>query len=194
MTDSKPRRGDPTGRPYRPPDGLLLIGNSWTRAQVAHHLRIPPDAVAAHPMLIRLDGPLCYDAAYPCLQFDEDGARLDVAVVGLLAGRRVPGDEVCDWLVRPNPILSGVAPLTWLDLTGLIRPVLGALPEPSGPFPGRPETDDDTHDKVLSWVHRQEDAGPGRSLDWQAIRARGAGTDAGPELQDLIDSLRRSRD
>ena len=194
MTDSKPPRGAPTGRLHRPSDGLLLIGNSWTRAQVAHHLRIAPDVVAVHPMLIRLDGPLCYDAAYPCFQFDEDGARLDVAVVGMLAGRRVPDDEVCDWLVRPNPLLGGVAPLTWLAVTGSIRPVLDALPEPSGPFPGSRPADDDTPAKVLSWVHRQEESGPGRAADWQSIRDGGAGSEAGPELQDLIASLRRRDD
>ncbi|MCJ7725807.1 MAG: hypothetical protein MUP76_05395 [Acidimicrobiia bacterium] len=194
MTDIKPPHRTPASRPDRPYDGLLLIGNSWTRVQVAHHLRISPDAVAAHPMLIRLDGPLCFDAAYPCLQFDQEGVRLDVAVVGLLAGRRVPDDEVCDWLVRPNPTLSGVAPLTWLDLIGSIRPVLSALPEPSGPFPGHPGADDGAPEQVLSWVQRQEDSGPGRALDWEAIQARGAGADAPPDLRDLIDSLRRRTD
>lgn len=194
MPEPDPLRGASTSRRDRPSEGLLLIGHSWTRAQVAHHMAIPTDAVAVHPHLLRLGGPLCYDAAYPCLQFDAAGVRLDVAVVGLLAGRRVPDDEVCDWLVRSHPGLGGTAPLTWLDVIGSVQPVLMALPEPVGPLPGKPRHDDGAADQVASWVRRTEESSERRPLDWEAIRSRGVGAEASPEIRDLIDSLRRRRD
>ena len=182
----------PTGRPDRPPDGLLLIGNSWTRSEVAQHLAIPLEAVAAHPHLIRLTGPLCYDAAFPCLQFDDEGVRLDVAVVAMLARRRVPDDVVCDWLVRSNPALGGAAPLTWLDVIGSVQPVLEALPDPTGPLPGRMPDDEAGH-HVAGWVRRQEEAEGRRPVAWDEIRERGAGADAHPHVRALIESLRRGR-
>ena len=190
MTDATP--SPPTGRPDRPPDGLLLIGNSWTRAEVAGHLDIPLEAVAEHPHLVRLTGPLCYDAAFPCLQFDDDGVRLDVAVVAMLARRRVPDDVVCDWLVRMNPALGGTTPLLWLDTIGSIQPVLEALPEPIGRLPGRPP-DEDTGHHVAGWVRRQEEAGGRKRIAWGEIRERGAGADAHPHVRDLVESLRRGR-
>ncbi len=194
MTDPHSSPEAPTGRRDRPSDGLLLIGHSWTRAQVSAHMAIPPGAVASHPHLLRLEGPLCYDAAYPCIQFDAMGVRLDVAVVGLLARRRVPTDEVCDWLVRSNPGLGGTAPLTWLDVIGSVIPVLEALPEPSGPLPGTTRPDDGTTDQVASWVRHQEGSGGRAPIEWDEIQARGGGVDASQEVRDLIDSLRSRRD
>jgi hypothetical protein len=188
--DSLPNR-DPNGRRDRPPDGLLLIGNSWTRAQVARHLAIPQGAVTGHPHLLRLDGPLCYDAAFPCLQFDAEGVRLDVAVVGMLARRRVPDDEVCDWLVRSNPKLGGTAPLQWLDAIRSVQPVLEALPEPSGPLPGRRLAGDEAGERVAGWVRRQEEAHGRRPIEWNEVRERGGGADADPHIRELIESLRR---
>ncbi len=187
MTDHDTPAPAPRRRPDRPPDGLLLIGSCWTRAQVAHHLALSATAVASHPHLLRIDGPLCYDAAYPVLQFDEHGVRLDVAVVGMLALRRVPDDEVCDWLVRANPALGGASPLRWMDAGASLQAVLEALPEPTGPLPGRgPE---DAH-HLAGWVRRQEEDGRG-PVPWDLIRERGAGADAAPEIRALIESLRR---
>ena len=194
MIDPDPSSGASTGRRDRPTDGLLLIGHSWTRARVAEHMVISPDAVATHPHLLRLEGPLCFDAAYPCLQFDEEGVRLDIAVVGLLARRRVPVDEVCDWLVRPAPGLGGTAPLMWLDVIGSVQPVLEALPEPVGPLPGHLKPDSGTSDQVASWVRHQEDSGGRRPIDWKQIRSGGGGPEASPDVRDLIESLRSRRD
>lgn len=191
MSDPEPTRGALEGRPDRPRDGLLLIGHCWTRAQVAHHLAITPDAAASHPHLIRIYGPLCYDAAYPCLQFDEAGVRLDVAVIGLLARRRVPDDLVCDWLVRPNPRLGGASPLTWLDNVGSVQPVLEALPEPTRPLPGRLHPDDAAGEQVASWVRRAEGSDPLGRAPWSELRERGGGADAGPDVRSLIESLRK---
>jgi hypothetical protein len=194
MADPVTSSGAPTRRPDRPSDGLLLVGHSWTRAQVAGHMAISPGAVASHPHLLRLEGPLCYDAAYPCLQFDDHGVRLDIAVIGMLARRRVPADEVCNWLVRPNPDLGGASPLTWLDLVGSVMPVLEVLPAPWGPFPGMPRPDDGATDQVASWVRRQEDSGGRQPIEWDEVQARGGGGDASQEVRDLIDSLRTRRD
>jgi len=154
---------------------------------------VTPAAVTAHPHLIRLDGPLCFEAAYPLLQFDEEGARLDVGIVGYLARRRVPDDEVCDWLVRANPALGGAAPLTWLDVFGSVQPVLEALPEPVGPGPGALGPDDAISHQVASWVRSREGTTGRRALRWDEIRKRGGGPDAAPDVRELIDSLRNRR-
>ncbi|MCB2223802.1 MAG: hypothetical protein KQH83_06460 [Actinobacteria bacterium] len=191
MSELDPSRGSPGGRRDRPTDGLLLIGHSWTRGAVAAHLGISPDAVAAHPHLIRIEGPLCYDAAYPALQFDEDGVRLDVAVVGMLARRRVATDEVCDWLVRPSARLGGTPPLVWLDTIGSVQPVLEALPPPTGPAPGGVSMDDGAPEQVAAWIRRSEGSGGRGPVSWAEVRDRGVGAEAGPQVRDLVDSLRR---
>jgi hypothetical protein len=147
--------------------------------------------VATHPHLLRIGGPLCYDAAYPAFQFDEAGVRLDVAVAGMLARRRVPTDEVCDWMVRPNPGLGGTPPLVWLDTFGSLQPVLEVLPPPSGTLPGGIAFDDGAHDQVAAWIRRQEGSGGRRSFSWSEVRDRGVGAEAGPHVRDLVESLRR---
>jgi len=156
MTD--PSHSDPRDasvpRPRRPLDGLLLVGHSWTAARVARHLGITTPAVAAHPHLLRIGGPLCLEEAYPCLQFEDEGIRVDVAIIGMLARRRVTDDEVCDWLVRPNPALAGTAPLTWLEVIGSLEPLLMALPEPTRPLPGGAPDDDGTPEQVESWIRQ----------------------------------------
>jgi hypothetical protein len=167
------------------------MGHSWTRATVAAHLGISPQAVATHPHLLRIDGPLCYDAAYPALQFDANGVRLDIAVAGMLARRRVPVDEVCDWLVRPNPRLGATSPLAWLDTFGSLQPVLEALPPPSGTLPSWISLDDGAHDQVAAWIRREEGSGGRRSFSWSEVRDRGVGAEAGLHVRDLVESLRR---
>jgi hypothetical protein len=169
---------------------LLLIGHCWTGLRVSRHLGLSLPAVCGHPHLLRLDGPLCAEAAFPQLQFDDEGVRLDVAVAGMLARRRVADDVVCDWLVRANPALGGATPLAWMDLIGSLEPVLRALPEPTGPLPSRAPAADSSTDKVASWVRRHEGAA-GRRPSWADIRSRGGGGDAGPEVRDLIESLQR---
>jgi hypothetical protein len=193
MTDPAPSRGTPNGRHDRPRDGLLLLGHCWTGLRVARHLGLPLTSVCGHPHLLRLDCPLCTEAAYPEFQFDAEGIRLDVAVAGMLAGRRVADDVVCDWLVRVNPGLDGTAPITWMDTVGSLEPVLRALPEPTGPLPTGSRDEDTSTEQVASWVRRHEGAG-GHRPSWTEIRSRGGGVDAGPEVRDLIDSLRRRGD
>ena len=183
-------------RPIRPSDGLLLVGHSWTTGRVAHHLRITPAAVTTHPHLLRIDGPICLEAAYPCLQFDGEGVRIDVAMIGMLVSRRVPDDEVCDWLVRPNPALGGTAPLTWLDVIGSLEPLLMAMPEPTRQHPGGAATDDGTSDQVESWIRRgARSQAPGQqgASAWSDYRERGGGPDPGPAVRAAIDSLLAGR-
>jgi len=163
---------------------------------VAHHLRITPATVTAHPHLLRIGGPICLEAAYPCLQFDGEGVRIDVAMIGMLVSRRVPDDEVCDWLVRPNPALGGTAPLTWLDVIGSLEPLLMAMPEPTRKHPGGTAADDGTSDQVESWIrwgaHSQAPDQQGASA-WSDYRERGGGPDTGPAVRAAIDSLLAGR-
>jgi hypothetical protein len=175
----------------RPPDGLTLAGHCWIRLRVARHLGISTGRVAAHPHLLRIAAPVCLEEAYPALQFDDAGVRPDVAMVGVLARRRVGDDEVCDWLVRPNPRLGGTPPLRWMDSGGSMEPLLEALPEPTLPFPGSGR--DDAGDEVAAWLRRDGMKG-GRGPEWWAeYRARGGGPDAGPAVRDLLDSLASRR-
>ncbi len=179
-------------RRNRPPDGVLLVGHSWTTGRVARHLWITPAAVTAHPHLLRIDGSLCLEAAYPCLQFDGEGVRVDVAMIGMLVKRRVTDDEVCDWLVRPNPALAGTAPLVWLDVIGSLEPLLIALPEPTRPHPGGTAADDGTSEQVESWIRRgAHSQAPGRrgAPAWSDYRERSGGPDPGPAVRAAIDSL-----
>jgi len=189
-------RDAPTRRSHRPPDGLLLVGHSWTAGRVARHLQITPAAVTAHPHLLRIGGPICLEAAYPCLQFDGEGARIDVAMIGMLVSRRVTDDEVCDWLVRPNPALGGTAPLTWLDVIGSLEPLLMAMPEPTRQHPGGAATGDGISDQVESWIRRgARSQAPGRqgASAWSDYRERSGGPDPGPAVRAAIDSLLAGR-
>lgn len=183
-------------RPTRPPDGVLLVGHSWTTGRVAHHLRTTSAAVTAHPHLLRIDGPICLEAAYPCLQFDEDGVRIDVAIISMLVRRRVTDDEVCDWLVRPNPTLAGTAPLTWLEVIGSLEPLLMALPEPTRQHPGGTAADDGTSEQIESWIRRgARSQAPGQrgASAWSDYRERSGGPDPGPAVRAAIDSLLAGR-
>jgi len=159
---------------------------------VARHLGISPGEVASHPHLLRIDAPICLEEAYPSMQFDGTGVRPDLAMIGVLARRRVDDDEVCDWLVRPNPLLGGTAPLRWMDTGGSMEPLLDALPEPTRPFPGsRP---DDHSEEVATWLRRDGGSAAGRGPEWWAeYRSRGGSADAGPAVRDLLDSLASRR-
>jgi len=178
-------------RPRRPPGGLLLVGHSWTTERVARHLGITSAVVTAHPHLLRIGGPLCLEAAYPCLQFEEEGIRMEVAIIGMLAKRRVTDDEVCDWLVRPNPALGGSAPLTWLEVIGSLEPLLMALPQPTRPLPGG-APDEGTREQIESWIRqgaRSPASGRRGASAWSDYRERSGGPDPGPAVRALIDSL-----
>jgi hypothetical protein len=172
---------------------LVLAGHCWIRLRVARHLGMTSTEVAAHPHLLRIDTPISLEEAYPAVQFDDAGVRPDVAMIGLLARRRVLDDEVCDWLVRPNPLLGGTSPLRWMDSGGSMEPLLGALPEPTRPEPGAAR--DDAGEEVATWLRRGGRETAGKGPDWWAdYRTRGGGADTGPAVRDLLDSLESRRD
>ncbi len=130
-----------TPRPYRPDDGVTLVGPFWTRTQVAGLLGTLPAAVAADRTLLRIDGRLSVEEVYPAFQFDGRGMRREVAFLARLLKRRVLDVEACDWLRRPRRAIDGRTPMDWLAMDGDVDRVMRILPAPSRPIPGS-ESDD----------------------------------------------------
>jgi len=125
-----------TPRPYRPDDGVTLVGPFWTRAQVARLLGRPPDEIALDRRLLRIDGSLAAEEVYPAFQFGNGSVRREVAFLARLLKRRVTDIEACDWLMRPRRSLDGRTPVAWVALDGDVDRVMRILPTPSRPVPG----------------------------------------------------------
>ena len=123
-------------RPYRPHDGVTLVGPFWTRRQVAAHLGITIGEVRRQPILLRVVGALSVEEVYPSLQFDESGVRREVGFLARLLKRRVTDVEACDWLLRPRRRLDNRSPIAWLAADGDVDRVVRSLPAPSRPVPG----------------------------------------------------------
>jgi hypothetical protein len=125
-----------TPRPYRPDDGVTLVGPFWTRIQVAGLLGRTPLAVAMDHTLLRIDGPMAVEEVYPAFQFGNGSVRREVVFLSRLLKRRVSDVEACDWLMRPRRSLDGRTPVAWVALDGDVDRVMRILPAPSRPVPG----------------------------------------------------------
>lgn len=132
-----------TPRPYRPDDGVTLVGPFWTRTQVARLLGRTPEAIAADETLLRIGGAMTAEEAYPAFQFGNGSVRREVVFLARLLKRRVTDVEACDWLMRPRRSLDGRTPVGWVALDGDVDRVMRILPTPSRPVPGPDATGGD---------------------------------------------------
>ena len=123
-------------RPYRPKDGVTLVGPFWTRRQVAAFLGLTSAEVRLRRALLSISGVCSVQEAYPSFQFEDGGVRHEVAFLAPLLKRRVTDAEACDWLMRPRRSIDNRTPMEWLRADGDVDRVVRALPPPSRPAPG----------------------------------------------------------
>lgn len=123
-------------RPYRPEDGVTLVGPFWTRRQAAAYLGLIPGDVRDQRNLLRVVGALSREEVYPSLQFAGGAVRREATFLARLLTRRVTDVEACDWLVRPRRSLDNRTPIDWLARDGDVDRIMGCLPAPSRPIPG----------------------------------------------------------
>jgi hypothetical protein len=90
----------------------ILMGHFLTRAQAARRADVPPNEIVLRPDLLRIGG-VWLEEVYFEFQFDRSGVRPNLASV--VQQMRILFDDltIADWLVRPNPVLSGTTPLRW---------------------------------------------------------------------------------
>jgi hypothetical protein len=146
-------------QPYRPLDGVTLIGPFWTRRQTARFLQLSDREVRSQASLLRIEGGVCVEEAYPAFQFDDGAIRREVQFLARLLKRRVSDIEACDWLVRPRRTLDNRSPIDWLAADGDVDRVVRALPPPTQPVPGGVPWEREAAE-IGGWI--QEGAGAGR--------------------------------
>ena len=123
-------------RPYRPNDGVTLVGPFWTRRQVARYLGVTRGRAREHRHLLRIEGALSVEEVYPVFQFSHGTVRREVVFLAQLLKRRVTDVEACDWLLRQVRSLDNRNPIDWLVADGDVDRVVRCLPAPSRPIPG----------------------------------------------------------
>lgn len=134
---------------------LVLKGPFLTRAQAAHRSGLPADLLPDRPDLLHIRSSFSQEVYFE-FQFDDHGIRPDIAHV--VRVMRTHADEltIADWLVRANPELAGVSPLSYLNGHGSIERVLrldidshteigDTAPLHVAPLMDRPPTDESTH-------------------------------------------------
>lgn len=94
---------------------IVLVGPFWTRLEATEDLGCDDACLLARNDVLRIGARLS-EEVYPAFQFEHHHVRADVAdIVALLLRSDVTGAVIADWLVEPNPDLSGKSPLKWLD-------------------------------------------------------------------------------
>jgi len=113
----------------------ILMGHFLTRAQAARRADVPPDEIVLRPDLLRIGG-VWLEEVYFEFQFDRSGVRPNLASVVQQLKFHFDDLTIADWLVRPNPVLSGTTPLRWTttsrDNDLLAKAVANAGPLTSG--------------------------------------------------------------
>jgi hypothetical protein len=103
----------------------ILLGPFLTRASAARAADARGRALWVRPDLLRITSNWLPEAYFE-FQFDATGIRPDVAEV--VEALKADHDDIAiaDWLVRPQPLLSNMTPLGWLDAGRSVRRVLAA--------------------------------------------------------------------
>lgn len=123
-----------TPHPYLPVDGVTLYGPFLTAVET--EVRLGRSIASCGRSLLCVSCSAGVGRAFPEFQFDDRGQMREVAFLAPLLTRRVSHEEACDWLMRPNPMLSHLTPIAWLAADGDVQRVLDTLPHPSRAVPG----------------------------------------------------------
>ncbi len=119
---------------------VVLTGHFWTRGEAARRAVMSPHELLVHRGLLRLGG-TWLEEVYCAFQFNEHGVREDVAAVVEVLEAHLDAATIADWIVRPNPGLATLSPLSWLDggrsLDTALK-VARALVADHPPAPNRP--------------------------------------------------------
>jgi hypothetical protein len=102
---------------------LVLKGPFLTRAQAARASGLPASLLPDRPDLLHIRSEFSQEA-YFAFQFDDHGIRPDVARVVRVMREHADEITLADWLVRPNPELAGLSPLSYLNRRGAVDRVL----------------------------------------------------------------------
>ena len=113
----------------------VLQGPFLTRAAAARRAGIPAAEIVHRPDLLQIAG-TTYKEAYFAFQFDGNGIRHDVGRVVLALRGRLDDTTIADGLIRPDPDLNDLSPLSWLNRGGDVARALGAIREAVSPVPG----------------------------------------------------------
>ena len=157
----------------RPAGGLALLGPLLTEREFARRAGLTRTSVREHRCIPRIGSPIGIGAAYPAFMLDATGLRLDVAFVTLLLRRRVTDLEACDWLVRPHPQLSNLAPLHWIGIGEALEAVIDVLPPPTRSTPDSIPTTAETEAIREEWLRfRGDEETPGWTIAWDRLAGR----------------------
>ncbi|MBI5156392.1 MAG: hypothetical protein HZA58_00110 [Acidimicrobiia bacterium] len=118
--------------PGAPRDGRILLGPCLTEREFERRVHATPGSVRGHDFLLRIDGALSLEPAYPAFQLDGDVVRADLAWLVTLLKKHMPDLTACDWLVRPNAMLAGLSPLEWLNRGLGLEETARAIPGADG--------------------------------------------------------------
>lgn len=135
---------------YRPSGGVTLHGPFLTARQT--EARVGRRLAAFGHSLLCVESAIGVGSAFPEFQFGDGGQTREVAFLAPLLTRRVSHEEACDWLMRPNPMLANLTPISWLAADGDVHPVLETFPHPSRPVPGAVDV---TEAEILAFERKQ---------------------------------------
>ncbi len=91
------------------------MGPLLTEREFERRVHAAPGSVRGHDFLLRIEGRLSLQPAYPAFQLEGDVVRADMAWLVTLLKKHMSDLDACDWLVRYNPLLANLTPLEWLN-------------------------------------------------------------------------------
>ena len=95
----------------------VLRGPFLTRGQVARRIGVPADVVLHRPDLLRVSSRWLPEV-YFAFQFTDTAVRPGIGTVVTALRPEFDDVAIADWLVRPNPELTGSSPLAVLTSGG----------------------------------------------------------------------------
>ena len=113
----------------------ILMGPFLTRAEVARRAGVSADEIRHRPDLMHVGGET-YKEAYFAFQFDRKGIRDDVGRLVLALRGRIDDSTIADWLIRSNPVLNSVSPLSWLNRGGDAATLIAVTRDSNSPVLG----------------------------------------------------------
>jgi len=113
----------------------LLMGPFLTRAEAGRRAGVSADEIRLRPDLMHVGGET-YKEAYFAFQFDRKGIREDVGRLVLALRGRIDDATIADWLIRTDPVLNSVSPLSWLNRGGDPATLIAVTRDSNSPLLG----------------------------------------------------------